>query len=73
MPHAGPVSNSGPADKPNIMKKSIDDFSTPSESSKPPREGWAEAFEAMAKLNEDELLDGPDLPPTSWDLEEWEW
>lgn len=40
---------------------------------KQPREGWAEAFQEMARRGEDKLLD-PDIPPlTSWDEEEWEW
>jgi antitoxin MazE len=38
-----------------------------------PREGWDEAFRAMAKAGDDKLLDG-DLASTSkWDEEEWEW
>ena len=38
-----------------------------------PRAGWAEAFQEMARQNEDALLD--DVPPTlsDWDEEEWEW
>jgi antitoxin MazE len=40
---------------------------------KPPREGWAEAFQEMARRGEDKLLDA-DMPSlTSWDEEEWEW
>jgi antitoxin MazE len=38
-----------------------------------PREGWAEAFEAMADAGEDSLLDADSLQPTRWDREEWEW
>lgn len=37
-----------------------------------PRAGWAEAFEQMAKLGDDKLLDG-ESPQTRWDEEEWEW
>jgi antitoxin MazE len=38
-----------------------------------PREGWAEAFQEMARRGEDKLLDA-DMPSlTSWDEEEWEW
>lgn len=38
-----------------------------------PREGWAEAFQEMARRGEDKLLD-PDVSSlTSWDEEEWEW
>jgi antitoxin MazE len=29
-----------------------------------PRAGWEEAFEAMARQGDDDLLDGGDLPPT---------
>jgi antitoxin MazE len=36
-----------------------------------PREGWAEAFKAMAEAGEDQLLD-PECP-TEWDESEWEW
>jgi antitoxin MazE len=40
---------------------------------KKPREGWAQAFQEMARHGEDALLD-PDVPSlTSWDEEEWEW
>jgi antitoxin MazE len=36
------------------------------------REGWDEAFAAMA-LSGDNVLDGDVFPPTDWDREEWEW
>ena len=36
-----------------------------------PRQGWAEAFQAMASHKDDILLD--DLAVTRWDVEEWEW
>ena len=36
-----------------------------------PREGWEEAFRAMAKRGDDQLLDDP--RPTSFDESEWEW
>ncbi len=39
---------------------------------KKPREGWAEAFQAMAAAGDDVLLDEP-LPPTQFDEDEWEW
>lgn len=39
---------------------------------KRPREGWNEAFRAMAIRGDDSLLD-PDVIETSWDDEEWEW
>ncbi len=38
-----------------------------------PREGWAEAFEAMAKQGDDALLDGDGAGGGVWDQEEWEW
>ncbi len=37
------------------------------------REGWATAFEEMAKRGDDALLD-PEVPSlSSWDDEGWEW
>jgi antitoxin MazE len=38
-----------------------------------PRAGWDEAFRAMAEAGDDELIDGPLPPLTTFDLEEWEW
>ena len=38
-----------------------------------PREGWEEQFRLMAELGEDKLLDADLLPPTQWEMEEWEW
>jgi antitoxin MazE len=35
------------------------------------RSGWDEAFAAMAKQNDDVLLD--EVEPTDWDQTEWEW
>ena len=37
------------------------------------RQGWEEAFKAMGKQGDDELLDGPALVSNDWDEEEWEW
>lgn len=37
-----------------------------------PRQGWDEAFRAMAEAGDDEILDG-DHSTTKWDQEEWEW
>jgi antitoxin MazE len=38
-----------------------------------PRQGWAAAFQEMARQNDDILLD-PDLAGSAdWDEEEWEW
>ena len=40
---------------------------------KNPRQGWEEAFREMAKLGDDQLLDG-DVPSTTrWDQDEWQW
>jgi len=36
-----------------------------------PREGWVEAFRAMATHGDDELLDV--TRPTRWDEDEWRW
>ena len=38
-----------------------------------PREGWAAAFQAMARRGDDALLD--EAPPSlsSWDEDDWEW
>jgi antitoxin MazE len=35
------------------------------------REGWAQAFQAMAAHKDDRLLDKPAVG--RWDAEEWEW
>ncbi len=40
---------------------------------RPVREGWEAAFQEMARLGDDALLDAGSLPPTRWDEEEWEW
>lgn len=37
------------------------------------RQGWEEAFKAMGKRRDDELLDGEVLVSNDWDEEEWEW
>jgi predicted RNA binding protein YcfA (HicA-like mRNA interferase family) len=37
------------------------------------REGWEEAAKEMARLGEDRIPDWEDLPPTEWDLTEWQW
>ena len=38
------------------------------------REGWTEAFAAMAKCGDDGLLLGDEIYDSSrWDEEEWEW
>lgn len=36
-----------------------------------PRDGWAEAFQEMAKRGDDVLLD--EVVATEWDASEWEW
>ena len=38
-----------------------------------PREGWTQAFEAMAAKGDDELLDVHGAGGSEWDREEWEW
>ncbi len=37
------------------------------------REGWADAFRAMAGAGEDPLLDGDQRAASAWDDEDWEW
>jgi antitoxin MazE len=36
------------------------------------RQGWQEAFEEMAQLEDDQLLISDDISH-SWDSDEWEW
>jgi antitoxin MazE len=38
-----------------------------------PREGWTQAFEAMAAKGDDELLDVQGAGGSEWDREEWVW
>jgi antitoxin MazE len=38
-----------------------------------PRQGWDEAFQAMAKRGDDQLLDDDLTASTKWDQEGWEW
>ena len=42
-------------------------------SSKHPRQGWAEAFQAMAKHRDDQLLDKEAVNQSGWDETEWQW
>lgn len=37
-----------------------------------PRAGWAEAFQAMAEVGDDALIDGDVHLPTRWEGE-WQW
>jgi len=37
------------------------------------RQGWTEAFEAMAAAGDDRLLDAEGGGGSEWDQEEWEW
>ncbi len=37
-----------------------------------PRSGWGAAFEAMARCEDDKLLDS-EISTSDWDEEEWEW
>jgi antitoxin MazE len=36
-----------------------------------PREGWAQAFRAMASHKDDQMIDKPTAG--RWDAQEWEW
>ena len=38
-----------------------------------PRSGWDDAFGAMARNNDDALINGPENMSHSWDEEEWQW
>jgi len=38
-----------------------------------PREGWAEAFERMAKAGDDRLLDEGRWGETTWERRDWRW
>lgn len=38
-----------------------------------PRQGWAEAFRAMAQQGDDRLLDKDLTGQTRWDKDEWQW
>lgn len=38
-----------------------------------PRQGWEEELRLMAERGDDQSLDAHSLPPTQWDVEEWEW
>ena len=38
-----------------------------------PRQGWAEAFQAMAEQADDALLHAEGVAGSLWDEEEWEW
>lgn len=37
-----------------------------------PRANWAKAFQQMAEMGDDQLLDS-EITPTLWDKTEWEW
>lgn len=37
-----------------------------------PREGWADAFQAMARQGDDALLDDG-ISTSRWDQDEWRW
>lgn len=38
-----------------------------------PRQGWAEAFSAMAAQRDDKLLDGDSINQSVWDEAQWQW
>lgn len=37
------------------------------------RDGWEDAFAAMAARGDDRLVHGEQLTASGWDEEEWEW
>jgi antitoxin MazE len=37
------------------------------------REGWAAAFQEMARRGDDALLDDPSPSLSKWDEDDWEW
>ena len=38
-----------------------------------PRQGWEEAFRAMAEQGDDQLLDDDLSGQSQWDQQEWQW
>ncbi len=42
-------------------------------SAREPRQGWADAFRAMADRADDDLLDEAAIAQTQWDADEWQW
>ncbi len=38
-----------------------------------PRTGWESAFQKMAQMGDDHLVDGVLTGQSSWDDQEWEW
>ena len=38
-----------------------------------PRQGWEEAFRAMAQQGDDQMLDGDLIGQSQWDQQEWQW
>ena len=38
-----------------------------------PRQGWEEAFRAMAQQGDDQLLDDDLSGQSQWDQQEWQW
>jgi antitoxin MazE len=38
-----------------------------------PREGWAAAFQEMARRGDDALIDAGSPTQSDWDEDEWEW
>jgi len=45
----------------------------PTKQPRQPREGWEEQIRLLVERGEDKLLDADILPPTQWEIEEWEW
>ena len=42
-------------------------------SAKQPRQGWEDAFRAMAERGDDKLLDEDLTVQSCWDEDEWQW
>lgn len=55
------------------VELAVEDASIVIRRSRPPREGWADAFRRMAEAGDDVLLDPAETATTEWDEEEWEW
>lgn len=52
---------------------SVQDDSLLIKPAKKPRDGWAAAFQEMARRGDDALLDPAAATPSAWDEDEWEW
>lgn len=52
---------------------SAEDGSLVIRAAKKPREGWAAAYQEMARRGDDALLDAEAPSLSTWDEDEWEW